>query len=180
MEERKKRYGYEGKTFNRYPVGPSREELLLAMKTELPKSVFRSNIENIFEEQGWSVLFTPPYCPDLQPIEKVWSQCKGVVGREWKQQRSLKQTFNHLMVGLYGGKIGDNVYSGVTAENCKNYVQFSISRTNSRVKRLGATGTVTDGIVWGENAYFGNEDYFPLIDDALQSEERVMKKTVGE
>ena len=51
--EKKMHYGYEGKTFNRYPDGPSREELLLAMKTELPKSMFQSNIENIFEEQGW-------------------------------------------------------------------------------------------------------------------------------
>lgn len=33
--------------------------------------------------RGHTVVVTPPYLSDLQPIEMVWSYVKGVVGRQY-------------------------------------------------------------------------------------------------
>lgn len=52
---------------------------------------------------GHEVLFTPQYHCDLQPIELVWSQVKGEVGRQYDEDttlevvlRRLQQAFNKL------------------------------------------------------------------------------------
>ena len=37
-----------------------------------------AEIVQLAKEQGHEVLYTPPYHCDLQPIEMVWSQVKGV------------------------------------------------------------------------------------------------------
>ena len=33
----------------------------------------------LIEEQGHTLLYLPPYSPDLNPIEKKWSQIKSIV-----------------------------------------------------------------------------------------------------
>ena len=37
-----------------------------------------------YNERGWELIWTPPYCPDLQPIEKLWAFIKNRVGANWE------------------------------------------------------------------------------------------------
>ena len=52
------------------------------------------------KREGGEVLFTPPYCPDLQPIELFWA-----AGKNWAREnntdhsRTLEKTVAHLRAG---------------------------------------------------------------------------------
>ena len=54
---------------------PSLEELQAALKEEIPKHPDRQRtlLQKIFDVKEWQLLFTPPYTPEVQPIEKVWA-----------------------------------------------------------------------------------------------------------
>ena len=38
----------------------------------------RSDCIEAIQKEGHDVLFLPPYCPDLNPIEKKWAQAKSI------------------------------------------------------------------------------------------------------
>ena len=40
-------------------------------------------VREILESKGMKVLYLPPYSPDLNPIEKMWSKMKAIL-RSWK------------------------------------------------------------------------------------------------
>lgn len=43
----------------------------------------RQDIQDLITEQGHDILWLPPYPPDLNPIEQVWSQIKGL-RQDWR------------------------------------------------------------------------------------------------
>lgn len=43
-------------------------------------------VREILEAKGRKVLYLPPYSPDLNPIEKMWSKMKALL-RKWKIRR---------------------------------------------------------------------------------------------
>ena len=83
-----------------------------------------------FKERGWSVLFTPPYCPDLQPIELFWA-----AGKNWarlqnlEHRRKVKQCIADLRDGWYGGgpKKKDPC-------DCGELVKHMLKKADERVK----------------------------------------------
>ncbi len=40
-------------------------------------------VRDVLEEKGMKILYLPPYSPDLNPIEKMWSKMKALL-RGWK------------------------------------------------------------------------------------------------
>jgi hypothetical protein len=54
-------------------------------------------VERLAEEGGHTVLFTPAYHIDLQPIELVWALVKGNVGRQYSNQTTLEIVYDQLM-----------------------------------------------------------------------------------
>ena len=94
----------------------------------LPKLVVQ------FDKKGWVVLFTPPYCPDLQPIELFWATGKnraraGLNNRalDDDRNRSIKETVADLRVGWYGD--GEDI----APCNCAGLVRTAIKKANERV-----------------------------------------------
>jgi len=50
------------------------------------------------EATGASVLFLPPYSPDLNPIEKMWSKIKGLLrSAEARTEPSLVEAIGHAL-----------------------------------------------------------------------------------
>lgn len=56
----------------------------------------RPFVSQLAEAHGHVVLFTPPYLSELQPIELLWADLKGAVGRQY----SLDTTFAQVLVRL--------------------------------------------------------------------------------
>ncbi|RHY85699.1 hypothetical protein DYB37_014043 [Aphanomyces astaci] len=52
--------------------------------------VVKSEVESMAMERGHLVAWTPPYHSDLQPIEMVWSDVKGKVGRQYTVTTSFE------------------------------------------------------------------------------------------
>ena len=50
----------------------------------------------VAKEMGHTVLFTPPYHSDLQPIELVWAHVKGAVGRQYTVGTTFAQVLQRL------------------------------------------------------------------------------------
>ena len=75
-------------------------------------------IVQLAKQHGHEVLYTPPYHCDLQPIEMVWSQVKGEVGRQYDTgtimqivKQRLEAAFEHLSANTTG-RI-ENLYTHV-------------------------------------------------------------------
>ena len=97
-----------------------------------------------FEAKGWHVLFTPPYCPELQPIELFWAAGKNHARAVHPgHTRHLEAVASDLRVGWYG----DGTPNGKRAVNCAGLVRTAIAKANERVANDEfLSGTVDGGL----------------------------------
>lgn len=59
-------------------------------------------VEKRLKEEAFDVLWSPPYTPDLQPIEVFWAVGKNRVAAQYRRGRTMKQTIQQLREGRYG------------------------------------------------------------------------------
>jgi transposase len=52
-------------------------------------------MQKIIEDAGHTLLYLPPYSPDLNPIEKKWAQAKHI---RRATQCSIEQLFNTYLI----------------------------------------------------------------------------------
>ena len=77
--------GTTGERFTAY----FREKLIPALKSgdvvvmDNLHSHHVRDVKTLFDEAGIRFLYLPPYSPDLNPIEKMWSKLKAIL-RKWK------------------------------------------------------------------------------------------------
>ena len=81
------------------------EELKIAfvayLKEEKPE-LLECKIERYLEERGHTVLWTPPYCPELQPIELFWAAGKNHVALQYTTDTTMRDIVKNLREGWYG------------------------------------------------------------------------------
>ena len=81
------------------------------MKSTVDPALF-TWLENRFKELGWEAIFTPPYTPAFQSIEKLWADCKNyITGRGFEM---IKSDFVAKSQTVDCGKLVRN------AEDCMN------------------------------------------------------------
>lgn len=68
-----------------------------------------SKVTKFIEACGAHVLYLPPYCPDLNPIEKMWSKIKSYLRKT--EARTSTELFNAIKIAL----------ENVTATDAKNW-----------------------------------------------------------
>ena len=83
----------EGNGFEQFPAGPSVKELQHAthhaLQDKAPQKL-ETRAERYFREKDLGdLLFTPPYCPALQPIELFWAHGKNYVAEKFQAGRTL-------------------------------------------------------------------------------------------
>jgi hypothetical protein len=59
-------------------------------------------VERLLRQSGHEVLWTPPSCLDLQPIELFWAAGKRCVADEFENGRKMRETVAGLQDGWYG------------------------------------------------------------------------------
>ncbi len=101
---------------------PTVKELNEALKEELPKhKEFQiTEIQKLFDQEGWQLLYTPPYTPEVQPIEKVWAYVKHIVASQFTPDRTASSLHVAIIMAFYG-KPTLNL-SGVTPELCQSLI----------------------------------------------------------
>ena len=96
---------------NRIPV---REDCLKAELVEILEKVAPAPtyaLDELANEQGHEILRTPPYHPELQPIETCWAVVKNQIARK------SKFTMAHLLEQL------DDAFDSVTEETCTGLIK---------------------------------------------------------
>jgi transposase len=96
---------------NRIPV---REDCLKAEWVELLDKVAPAPtyaLDELASQQGHEILRTPPYHPELQPIETCWAVVKNQIARK------SKFTMAHLLEQL------DDAFDSVTEETCSGLIK---------------------------------------------------------
>lgn len=79
----------------RSPKGPSTEEMRAGLKDHIlahHPALLHTRLMKKFDEKGYKLIFTPPYCPQYQPIELLWGHGKNYVASEYCNGRTLKET----------------------------------------------------------------------------------------
>lgn len=151
---------------------PTADELKVGFVVWLKKNkpdALRCKIEKFIEDEGGAVLWTPPYCPDLQPIELFWAAGKNNVSLNYYHGRSCVNTVKDLRDGWYGNlyKEGDEMVPRVPEgedpdvvelldpSDCGKLVAHSIKCANTRVEAVpGISGKVdADGQLTIDPAY---------------------------
>jgi len=110
------------KTFNKTswggrasPNSPSAKELLDGLRlvvADHPETQ-RSEIENLFFQRGWQIIWTPPYTPETQPIEKVWAYTKNYIASLFTPNRTPSILVIQTILAFYGDL--STGHEGVTA-----------------------------------------------------------------
>lgn len=68
-----------------------------------------AGVREAIEERGASILYLPPYSPDLNPIENFFSKLKSLL------RKAAKRTFDGLIEAI------SKILLGVTPKECSNY-----------------------------------------------------------
>jgi hypothetical protein len=74
--------------------GPSKDDLLTAVQRWLDEHPDhnRTVVEQLMSDAGHSLVYTPPFCPEVQPIELLWAQIKRYVADRSTHNRSMTET----------------------------------------------------------------------------------------
>jgi transposase len=75
---------------------------LLAWVTKNQPQLLDTELQGIFAEEEFQLIFTPPYCPKFQPIELLWRDSKNFVAKEYCINRNPRQTAHDLMDFWFG------------------------------------------------------------------------------
>ena len=131
---------------NGLPTKPELQAATLLWFQQNRPDMLQAKLVNDFQkpERKWIVLFTPPYCADLQPIELFWAAGKNYARQKHEQGASLEKVVANLREGWYGlpGVDGKNVV------NCNGMIMTAIKKANERVAADEyISGTVEGGIV---------------------------------
>jgi transposase len=61
-------------------------------------------VEKFLHDRGYKVIWTPHYCPNLQPIELFWAAGKDHAASYYFLGQTMKETVSHTREGWYGNK----------------------------------------------------------------------------
>jgi hypothetical protein len=87
------------------PDIPTVDELKVAVVlylNETQPELLACKVETMLKEEGHVVLWTPPYCPELQPIEMFWGAGKNHAALKNFTGRKMRDAVNHLREGWNG------------------------------------------------------------------------------
>ena len=76
------------------------------------KSHHAKAVKNLLDSSGIRYIYLPPYSPDLNPIEKLWSKVKALL-RKFKA-RTLDALPNAIQ----------NAFHSVTVSDCSGWFRF--------------------------------------------------------
>jgi transposase len=73
--------------------GPSKEDLIAATKKWLDEhsDANKTVVEQLMADAGHSLIYTPPFCPEVQPIELLWAKVKRYVADHATHNRSITE-----------------------------------------------------------------------------------------
>ncbi|DBA01372.1 TPA: hypothetical protein N0F65_001611, partial [Lagenidium giganteum] len=89
------------------------------------------------EDAGHRVVFTPPHHSDLEPIELVWTNVKGTVGRQYASAMTLADVKERLVTAFANLK-------GTTVQKCMNKSDASVRQLEEKMEAMKQANKADD------------------------------------
>jgi hypothetical protein len=133
------------------PLVANATELKVAFVSYLQDNrpdLLECQVEKRLKQGGHKVLWTPPYCPELQPIELFWAAGKNHAALMYFSKRTMKETVSHVREGWYGN--GDTYPEGdlyrKAPVDCGKLFQECVTAAATKFIPLceGISGTIGD------------------------------------
>ena len=123
--QRKGTHEYEHKTFQQHsfhsrggPHAPTVAEMQTTLRVHLDahSELNRTEVFKLLSQHRHELLYTPPYQPGVQPIERLWAYAKNYVAAQYKTGRTMRELLAQTYAGFYGdGKKHAAVDPGMAA-----------------------------------------------------------------
>lgn len=98
------------------------------------------------KDRGHKLLWAPPYCPELQPIELFWEAWGNHVALHHNQDIKMKEVVHYLREGWYGNfdKFPDKHPFKKRAADCQKMWEKCLDFTRTKYVNLceGISGTL--------------------------------------
>jgi transposase len=103
---------------------PTLEELKAHLKLYISShpEINRTEVYKLFEQQHHELIYTPPYQPGVQPIERLWAYVKNYVASLYQSGRTMTMLLEQTYKGFYGDGIS---HAGVDATLSVNVIRHS-------------------------------------------------------
>lgn len=101
----------EQKTFQQHsfhsrggPHAPTVAEMQLSLRAHViaHPELNRTEVFKLFVQHRHELLYTPPYQPGVQPIERLWGYVKNYVAAQYKSGRTMRELIAQTYAGFYG------------------------------------------------------------------------------
>ena len=140
------RLQFDASTFERRGgrFAPTREELKAELQACLlaHPDMNRTEVAKLMAQHKHELLYTPPFLPGVQPIERLWAYLKNHVAAQYKAGRSMSELFQQTYQGMYGD---GNKHAGVDARLCARVIEHSHTFCNHLIEQDDAlSGSIDD------------------------------------
>jgi transposase len=155
---------------------PSTVELSEALKLELVKHPDRQRTEmkRLFDEKGWQLIYTPPYTPEVQPIEKVWAYIKHFIASLFTPHRTASILLTNTILAFYGDP--PSLHPGVTPELCSSLIDHSNAWCNQfihhHIKENGDLQSLANWLNENPQEEAIEDENQDIQDGAIEEEEK--------
>ena len=143
LQEACRRYGLS------FELTDTKALLWSKLKVHIEENV-KPVIVSMAQEKGHEVLFSPPHFSDLQPIQIVWANVKGEVGRQYTTETTFAQVKERLQAAF------DHLKSETVA-GCIRTANRHLSKLYEHITKMDLVDEADDNAAGAEDAD-DNED----------------------
>ena len=94
----------------------------------------KTAVQKLFYQHDHSLIYTPPYTPQVQPIELVWAYVKSYVASQYKRNRTVTELIADTRRGFYGD---GRDHAGLDEEACAKRIQHCHCWCDEWIERDG-------------------------------------------
>jgi hypothetical protein len=148
-----------------FPYSPSTLELRdhLEFEIKMREENQRDELEKIFNPLGWQLIFTPPYTPETQPIEKIWAFVKNYVAKNYNPNNNTDKLIKDIKRGFYGNPKKN--HPGVTPNLCNKIITHCYNWCNDFIDKNMHSGRNLSTLV--QHLSENNEEIIPNLDNSI-------------
>ena len=142
---------------------PTRDELKAELHAYLRAhpEANRTEVAKLMAQHKHELIYTPPYMPGVQPIERLWAYVKNHVAAQYRTGRTMRDLIRQTYQGLYGDS---DKHAGVDAQLCASVIAHSHSFCNHLIEQDDALSGRIDELMTE------SQPTLPDVDDDIEAD----------